>query len=206
MTRVYVWGDSHCGKFGADPRFILGDAEQATAHNLCNRRSKTQSWFALEAHLNIYDPADIWMFIIGEIDCRIHFHRQHVLTGKPVSRLVATTVKRYGYVIKAVRDDGRPNVAVLDAPPAVAQGNFFGYDHYGTRDERAAIAVEWNRQLGEWCEANRICFVRLYPHIADERGWLADEYAVPDGSHVTADVIPFVIDELRKCFPDISLT
>jgi len=201
--KVYAFGDSHAGKFCGDPRFICGDAQQATAHNLINENSESQSWFALQQHLYIYDPEDIFMFVIGEIDCRIHFYRQHVITGKSYHELMDNTVRRYGHIVKAVRDDGRPNVAVLDIPPAMAQGNEYGYDHYADRDTRAAIIIEFNDTLAEWCEANDIYLVCLWPYIADGRGWLKEEYAVGDGAHVSENAVPLVVAELTKRWPEL---
>lgn len=200
--KVYVFGDSHAGKFGVDPeRFVLGNAGQATAHNLCNTESQSESWFNLQQFLHTFDPAeDVFMFALGEIDCRIHLYRQSVLTLRHVNDLIADTVERYGRIIKAVRDDGR-RVAVLDVVPAVAQPNIYLLDHYGTRDQRAEVTRRFNAALGRWCEANDIPFIRLYPYIADDRGWLKEEYALDDEAHASESCVPFVVDELAKHFP-----
>jgi lysophospholipase L1-like esterase len=201
--KIFVFGDSHAGKFGADPgMFIrLFNAGQATAHNLCNQNGP--SYFNLQQSLHEYDPADVFLFVLGEIDCRIHFYYQHMKTGKPISVLIMDTVARYGHIIKSVRDDGRPNVAVLDVPPATRQGNVYELEHYATREERSDIARWFNEILGSWCAAREIPFIRLYPYIADERGFLKDQYATEDGAHVSHLTVPFVVQELSVYFPEV---
>ncbi len=202
--KVYVFGDSHAGKFANNPYCHWpGSASHGTAYNLGNPKSQSRSYERLQFHLSLYDKEDVWLFVLGEIDCRIHIYLKHKQTGLPINILIDETILRYGHIIKAVRDDGRPNIAVLDVPPAVAQENLYKYEHYGTRDERAVIARKFNAALGRWCERNDIFIVRLYPYIADERGWLKDEYADEDNAHVKPSTVPYVIEQLKGRWPGL---
>lgn len=200
---IFVFGDSHAGKFGADDRFVLCGPHAPTAYGLANENSESQSLFMLRQMLHEVGPEDIVLFVLGEIDCRVHIYRQYIITGKCYGDICAEILERYGRIILAVREDNNCNVAVLDVPPAVAQGNVYEYDHYGERPNRAAIAVEFNAALATWCEDNEVCFVHLWPYITDERGWLSNEYAVWDGAHIMHTAVPFVVKELKKCFPNL---
>jgi hypothetical protein len=201
--RVFTFGDSHAGKFGGDDRFVLYGPPAPTAYGLANENSRSQSLFMLRHMLLDMAPDDIILFVIGEIDCRVHVYRQHILTGRHPNTIISETVQRFGHIVKSVAEDNNVEVAILDVPPAVAQGNIYLYDHYGTRDQRAEIARRWNIILGEFCKKNDICFVEIYPHIADERGWLKPEFAVEDEAHVNGAAVPLVVQELRKCFPEL---
>lgn len=195
---IYAFGDSHAGKFGGV--FKLVGPPAPTAYGLAHEKSKSESLFMLQALLHFAEDDDIILFVLGEIDCRVHIYRQSVITGKSVNHLVFDTVKRYIRVVEDVRDHNPVDVAILDVPPAVKQPNVYMIDHYGTRDQRAEIARRFNVVLKDYCEKSKICFVELYPYIADERGWLKEEYSV-DEVHVSEAVVPFVMEELKKCFP-----
>ena len=200
--RIFAFGDSHAGKFGADPRFTLCGPPAPTAYGLANEKNRSESLFLLRQMLHEVEQNDIILFSLGEIDCRVHVFRQHVLTGKSYAEVCSDIIARYGRILLAVRNDNPCEIAVLDVPPAVKQGNEYEYDFYGSRNERASIAEEFNSQLEAFCKENAVCFVKLHPHISDEWGWLKEEYAVDD-VHVSGEVVPFVVQELQKCFPDI---
>jgi hypothetical protein len=202
--KIWAFGDSHAGKFGVDKRFELVGPPAPTAYGLANEHSRSESVLMLRDMLWKVNTEDIILFVLGEIDCRIHVHRIHVETGKSYLQICTEIVERYGHMVCAVRDDNNVNVAVLDVPPAVAQGNVYGYFHYGTRDQRAAIALIFNHVLREWCERNSVCLVSIYGELTDERGWLKEEYAVEDEAHVKHTAVPFVVEELARCFPQVK--
>jgi lysophospholipase L1-like esterase len=200
---IEAFGDSHAGKFGGHPSFkYCWDLGQATAHNICVERTSNGGLQKLQECLYFYDPENVLLFVLGEIDCRIHFFRQSIIQGRPYVDLMTETVGRYGTIIKAVREHDRPLVCVLDVPPAQPVGNTFDIDHYGSQDERAEISALFNIVLGAWCERVEIPFIKLYPYIADERGWLKEEYVLEDLTHISPLAADFVVEEIAKCFPD----
>lgn len=201
---IHVFGDSHAGKFGVDDRFILCGPPSPTAYGLANEKARSESLLMLRAMLVDVTEDDIILFVLGEIDCRVHIYRQYVITRKPILSIIDNVIERYGRILLAVRKDNGCNIAVLDVPPATAQENVYELDHYATRPERATIIKLFNRQMGDWCEKNEVCFVKLWPYITDSKGWLREEYAVWDGAHVSEETVPFVVDELKKCFPSLS--
>jgi hypothetical protein len=199
---IWVFGDSHAGKFGGDERFKLVGPPAPTAYGLASEKARSESLFMLQMMLHFAEEGDLILFVLGEIDCRVHIYRQSVITGRETNHIIFDAVERYIRVVKDVRDHNPVDVAVLDVPPAVKQPNVYMVDHYGTRDQRAEIARRWNVVLKDYCEKNDICFVKLYPYITDERGWLKEEYS-EDEVHISSIVVPFVMDELRKCYPHL---
>lgn len=196
---IWVFGDSHAGKFGADDRFKLVGPPAPTAYGLAHEKSKSESLFILQALLHFAEQNDIVLFSLGEIDCRVHIYRQSIIQKREANEIIFDVIKRYGRVLKDVRDHNPVNVAVMDVPPAVKQPNVYMVDYYGTRDQRAEIARRFNIVLKDWCEKNQICFVEIWPFLADERGWLKEEYAV-DEVHVSEQVVPIVVQQLEQCF------
>lgn len=196
---IWVFGDSHAGKFGGDDRFKLVGPPAPTAYGLAHEKSKSESLFILQALLHFAEQNDIVLFSLGEIDCRVHIYRQSIIQKREANEIIFDVIKRYGRVLKDVRDHNPVNVAVMDVPPAVKQPNVYMVDYYGTRDQRAEIARRFNIVLKDWCEKNQICFVEIWPFLADERGWLKEEYAV-DEVHVSEQVVPLVVQQLEQCF------
>lgn len=196
---IWVFGDSHAGKFGGDDRFKLVGPPAPTAYGIASEKSKSESLFMLQMMLHFAEDGDTILFVLGEIDCRVHIYRQSIIQKREVNEIISDTVQRYGMVLKDVDDHNDVNVAVLDVPPAVKQPNVYMVDYYGTRDQRAEIARRFNIVLKDWCEKNEICFIEIYDHITDERGWLKDEYA-EDEVHISGVVVPLVVQQLEKCF------
>jgi hypothetical protein len=142
---------------------------------------------------------DAILFVLGEPDCRIQFYYHHMRDQLPVQTLVNATVKRYMDFLNSL--DYR--VGVLDVIPAIQQDNVYEFDYYADRSTRAGIAVMFNGALGLACKANKIPFISLWDTIADENGFLLDEYATVDFTHIRADVpeVMAVVDyQLEEAF------
>ena len=196
---IFVFGDSHAGKFGGDARFKLVGPPAPTAWGLASEKARSESLFMLQMMLHFAKDGDTVLFVLGEIDCRVHIYRQSIIQKREANEIIFDVVERYGRVVKDVRDHNPVKVAVLDVPPAVKQPNVYMVDYYGTRDQRAEIARRFNIVLRDWCEKNEICFIEIYDRLTDERGWLKDEYA-EDEVHVSGVVVPFVVQQLEQCF------
>lgn len=199
---IYVFGDSHALKFvwHCPTRWIAG----LTCHGFCGgdisvmveeifnlagvdglipRREVGWNIFANE-FLPLVGKEDAILFVLGEPDCRIQFYYHYVRDGIPLQTLVNATVKRYMDFLNAL--DYR--VGVLDVIPAINQDNVYEFDHYADRSTRAGIAVMFNGALRLACLANHIPFLSLWDMVADENGFLIDEYATADYTHIRADV------------------
>ena len=193
--RVYVVGDSHAGKFHwwwqdhpEGHEYIVIGLGGISAHSFASNDTKV----ARDARKVFWEvPAtdkDLILLVLGDGDCRVHFYEHHMRDGIPLEDLINETVERYGAFIKTV---DKP-IAILDAPPAQAIEQRYDFTYYGTRDERAKIALLFNTRLKKWCNENGILFIELYPYIADKRGWLKHDYAHPDGAHVLHSAVEFV--------------
>jgi hypothetical protein len=131
---------------------------------------------------------ELILMVLGDGDCRVHLYEHHRRDNVSLESLINDTIRRYGAFISTV---DKP-IAILDVPPAQRIEEQYDFEYYGSRDERAQIAVMFNSALKKWCNEHGILFIELHPHISDSRGWLKDEYAHPDGAHILHSAVQFV--------------
>jgi hypothetical protein len=195
--RVYVIGDSHAAKFhwwwNEHPdgnEYIVEGLGGVSAHSF----SANETQVANEAREAFYEvlenvtDKDLILMVLGDGDCRVHFFEHHMRGNIPLQDLIDDTVTKYGAFLLTI---GKP-LAVLDVPPAQSIEDRYDYLYYGTRDQRAEIARMFNSTMKKFCDENEMWFIELYPYLADERGWLKDEYAHPDGAHILHSAVEFV--------------
>lgn len=195
--RVYVIGDSHAAKFHwywsdhpEGHEYIVTGLGGVSAHSF----SANDTQVAQEARDVFYKTIkqatakDLILMVLGDGDCRVHFWEHHMRGNIPLQDLIDSTVKVYGDFLTSITLP----LAVLDVPPAQRIEDRYDYLYYGTRDERAEIARMFNATLKKFCDENGIWFIELHPFIADEKGWLREDYAHPDGAHVLHSACEFV--------------
>jgi len=193
---IYVFGDSHRARFihydnhNNEVSLIkpLGRSG-LTAHGVGGK----PEYIAEE--LSVVEPDDVVLFVLGEVDCRVHFYLHHRQDCIPIKKLISTTVKRYGKAILLFKEY---QIAVLDVIPAVKQGNAYNVEFYGSREERSDIIVEFNRQLGKWCKENNIPFIATHHLLADSHGFLKVKYSVDD-AHASEGTVELI--DLNEYFP-----
>lgn len=197
---IYVFGDSHRARFihfdnhnNKVSRISSVGGSGLTAHGLFGGGKNPRGDYdggieGLANALKVIKPNDVMLFVLGEVDCRVHFYYHHKNSGTPIKELIATTIKRYGKAILLFKEY---QIAVLDVIPAVRQGNAYHLEYYGSRKERASITIEFNRQLGEWCKKNNVPFIAIHHLLADDNGFLKKEYEVGD-AHVSEDTVEFI--------------
>jgi len=202
-VKVHVVGDSHAAKFEwwklhgfpSTPEYVIYGLGGITAHAFAQPpESASVTREARRVFADIMQGVaddDLVLMVLGDGDCRVHLYDHHMRDGIPLETLIADTMARYGAFLATV---GK-RMAVLDVPPAQEIGNIYNFTHYGTREQRAAIAVMFNAELKRMCEANGILFVGIHDRIADANGFLSVEYAHPDGAHVLDSAVQFV-DEI----------
>jgi len=203
---IYVFGDSHAWKFTEG--YSIHSVAALTVHGFCGEEwgNSPDVWeegvgdvprIGREIYARMLEQVtddDVILFVLGEVDCRIHFFYHHMREGTSVADLINNTVRRYGTFLEKQTH----RIAVLDVPPAIRQENVYGFPYYGTREQRAYVAKEFNRILGEWCREHGVPFIEIYPYIVDEHGFLKDEYAAIDDAHLMPEVLDFIEAELKK--------
>ena len=188
---VHFIGDSHVMAFAHYPGFVAHHVGRATAHNLIDLESSTDSRKILFKYLSGIDlKRDKVVTEFGEIDCRIHFYYQYMKNKKRISMpsLMDRTIARYGSVLDEMRRMGA-DVYVCSVPPAARQGNVFSYPFYAPPRTRARISREFNRKLAQFCKKKGYVFLDIYSKVADSGGFIMKEYAA-DSSHLNSLVAP----------------
>jgi len=202
---IYVLGDSHAWKFRDNPAFDVRGIAGLTAHGFAYK-DRTGSAVFDECVLGVsdcgrnhysdilrdFEDGDSILFVLGEVDCRVQFFYHHAVKGTSIDELVNNTINRYGTFLLNVPVP----YAVLDVPPACLQGNAYGFEYYGNRHQRAFIARVFNEQLEKFCGEHGIRFIKTWSILADDHGFLKEEYAEPDEAHVKRDIVEFIEKEL----------
>lgn len=188
-SRVHAVGDSHVLHMGGLFHvFHIQDAlgQGATAHNLIEERSTTDSKRKLHAYLDTLDPArDILLMSFGEVDCRLHIRDNEG---------VAATVERYTQAIKGVRGRGF-RVIVHGVIGAVPQDNTWRQADYPDSVTRGRIVRSFNAALCQWCEENGVEFLNL--GLYNEDGVLFDDFT-DDTVHLNHRAFPLYQDWAAK--------
>lgn len=175
---VHAIGDSHVLHMGGIfiPHHIADERGQgATAHNLVEPESATDSKRKVDAILSSLDPAkDIVTLSFGEVDCRFHLR-----TDKQID----ATAKRYFEAIESIKAKGF-RVIVHGVLGAVPRGNDFEKKpDYPDQKSRALIVRKWNARMEAWCKARGVEY--LLPNVAPD-GVLTEQF-VGDGVHLRDD-------------------
>jgi hypothetical protein len=198
---IHVIGDSHLRPYLFKTPFLLHHISQATAHNLNKDNSFSQS----KKYLNSFLPAvnkqrDVLLLVFGEIDARVHIYLQYEKNNRQISisKLIATTVQRYGETITRLKDDGFA-VSVQGLPPAARKDFESNLPFLGSPEQRSDISREFNNRLGEFCLRRGVPFIDIQSIAADEKGFIKKEYAA-DEVHVNSKVVPFVMNIIVKAF------
>ena len=188
-SRVHAVGDSHTLHMGGLFHvFHIQDAQGqgATAHNLIEERSSTDSKRKLAAYLDTLDPErDIILMSFGEVDCRLHIRDD---AG------VKATVERYTQAIENVRARGF-RVIVHGVIGAVPQDNTWRQADYPDAATRGHIVLAFNAALSTWCEENGVGFLDL--GVADGDGVLPDDFT-DDTVHLNHRAFPLYQDWAAK--------
>ncbi len=190
---IRVIGDSHCGPYRGAACFHVHHISPATAHNLCEPKSTTNSHEQLMSVVRNMDlDREYAMLVFGEIDCRIHIYGQFKRRKEKVSitELIGNTIERYGRVMRELRELGT-RVIVHGIIPATHQGNRYKVEHYATPDMHLRIYREFNARLREFCAENDFLFVDIQDATADAEGFIAPEFAHGD-AHLNRKVVPIV--------------
>ena len=193
---IYVFGDSHRARFvhydnhnNEVPRVKPLGRSGLTAHGVGGKPEY------VAGELTWVKDDDVVLFVLGEVDCRVHFYHHHRVTGTPIEELIDNTVERYGTTLCNLRGY---QMAVLDVCPAVRQGNVYALEFYASREERARITMMFNQRLSKWCRENGLTLIKIHHLLSDDRGFLKREYEVGD-AHVSEDTVEFV--DIAKHYP-----
>ena len=195
---IYVIGDSHGKVFRGNRQFIVHHLGAATAHNLANQSSTTNSNRKLFDIIDSMSRKDVVLLVFGEIDCRIHIYYQYKKNNerKAISELVDDTVSNYGEVLEKLRNLG-VNFIVYGVPPATEVRNEYRYPFYASPETHCQISSMFNGKLKELCQKKGYQYIDVHSRFSDENGFMLEEYAA-DEIHLNGQVVDFVKGELNE--------
>ncbi len=194
---IHVIGDSHVMPYKFQFPFIIHHLGQATAHNINDTESTNKTLSKLTKELKGIKATDVVMFVLGEIDARIHIYYQHRKTGRDIESIIYNTVQKYIDAVVSVRDGYGLKVAVSSLPPASTHiVNHFKYPFYGTVEQRRYIFEKMNEMLAVACYAEGIQFVDV-SKWASVGGYMNKEFAMDD-IHLNSRIVKYVRSALNE--------
>ncbi len=179
-SRVHAIGDSHVLHMGGlfrELHICDSQLQGATAHNLCEPYSSTDSNRKLFEYLSVLDQhADVLLLSFGEVDCRLHLRD---------SDMVEDTAFRYLQVVEDITKLGFRVIlhAVIGAVP---QDNSHRIAEPLTTEARGVIVTHFNSLLEEWCQEHRAEYLEL---PVSEDGVLIPSFT-DDGVHLNDKATP----------------
>lgn len=214
INRVFVFGDSHTGAFllkKSEIPFDMGGLKRgvgaflypfvpcyfpgATAHNLINRESKTNSFEIWEKNLKaVNKELDLILLWFGEIDCRYHINSANANKhNKSIDEMVEETIERYFQKIEELKLAGYNFVIMNISPPTKDVGDT-------PRKERPEIYKIFSDKLIEKCKEKQYMFIDMYSFGVKESGFMKNEM-IRDKTHYKPSAIyEYVMFELSKHF------
>jgi lysophospholipase L1-like esterase len=196
IPKVYVIGDSHTNVFNHSLLFLVYHIGPATAFNLINIRSSTDSYEKIKKILLTVKKGDVVILVFGEIDCRIHIFYQFKKHQEKMSlsELIDKTVHNYGEYIKMLKKQGI-ELCICGITPVGEEKNIYNYPYYAERHVQSSIYNEFNSKLKSYCEYSGVQFLNIYPLTSDASGFLQKAYS-DDGLHLNAKILPNIEDML----------
>ena len=181
FDNVHAIGDSHVLHMGGlfHVHHICDEKLQgATAHNLIEKESTTDSRRKLGEALDLLKDSDVALLSFGEVDCRLHIRDMDML---------ADTVARY----TAVLDELGDNIIVHEVIGAVPQDNSFRDANYPDAKTRGEFVMAFNDALRDYCYERGVPFLELG---ISENGVLPDDWT-DDGVHLIDEkAYPLYVD------------
>jgi hypothetical protein len=198
---IYAIGDSHTricedhkGYKGMYHALVKNLLKAPTAHNLVKENSTNGMRERIFDFLKqTRKSRDILLFSFGELDCRIHFYRQHVLQGVSISRLIDNTICRYSQFIDEITEKGY-TVYLLGIPPCGTQGNKFKCDYYPLPSQQAEIFKLFNDRMRQRFPD---IYIDMYSPTADKDGFIKKEYQ-RDDIHLNEKAFPIVAKKMEE--------
>jgi hypothetical protein len=196
---IYVFGDSHSLNLKHHDLFYVTHVGPATAYKLQDAYSTTQAKKKIYQVLNKLssDRHYFFLFIFGEIDCRIHINKISNLTNKPLNRVIDNTIKRYGNFLKSIQSSfPKSTIIVMNVLPPGEEKNIYNTPFYPSRELHMRIVQIFNSKLKKFCLENNFLFLSVFEKIITKSKSRKRKY-VFDAVHYNTNIIKLVLTELK---------
>jgi len=166
MYKIHVIGDSYSQRFEGDV-FINHFLQGATAYNLINNNSSTQSKKKLFNIIFNLNKNDNIMLCFGEIDIKSHIFK-HLSEYKDLNDAIEKCVNNYTQCIEEILYLGYKNLIVFGVVPTTPKWEANNHTIFGTEEERNKATEYFNVLLEQFCKKNNIKFVSIFYYLINE--------------------------------------
>jgi len=202
---IEVIGDSHALLFQSE-YFNINYIGPATAYNLGSAESSNNSNKKILEILEktIQKKSKYILFVVGEIDARIHIFNQHKKQDISVDEIIEKTVKRYiNFIIQLKNKNPQLVLMICNIFPPGEQQNLYNYPYYASREIRMLITKKLNKQLKQYTQNNNILYLELFNELIDSDGNRIKKY-IFDQIHYNCDILPLIIKEIKDKIPEFN--
>lgn len=146
---------------------------------------------------------DYIIFVIGEVDCRVHLPKQADEQNKTDDEIVKECVDRFNRIY-----DELPGykIIIFSTHPTTTDGHHMsgeGEMIYGSCERRNKICVLWNKHMREFSEKRGYPYLSFYEDMVDENNITKMEYFF-DYCHLNnIKIKPLMDREFKKIGIDI---
>jgi len=221
MKKIHCIGDSHCYFFyGSDeydiraidwtdsllPYFKIYSVGPALAYNLGTLGTKTKGREITFGILEKLIPVGSRiMLCFGEIDCRYHIFRQSRIQQKDFRAIAEDCVRHYFDFIKEIKVKGY-EVLVWATIPSSRDFGYYdpNYPRLGTCEERNCITKYFNEKLKSLLDGESIKLISIFDQLVDGENVTRDQYYLADKVHLSQQMMPAAIKELRANLNDFD--
>lgn len=154
---------------------------------------------------NIIESNAEIMFVMGEIDIRVHVFKQCMKRACSYEDVVNEIVDHY---LDMMKDINRQGYQALCFGPIASQSDYVPVDKMfvksGSEVERNKATSYFTRILSEKCKDENIKFISIFDHMITEDWHTKAELLSSDGCHLGQSSIDLVKNEFGKAGLDIQ--
>ena len=227
LNTIIVVGDSHVNFFGGhehisfspimeglnscrdiNDKFSTLHLGPSLAYNLNKNKSSTQAKEKLKFILEnkIIPTGAHVIFVLGEIDLRVHVLRQAIIQNISVHKIIQNILDVYLKELDYLRQKYKINISVYG--PIASQistrpcygpiaSQIHGFPCFGSEEERNKVTLLFNELLEHSCKDLGFTFITIAPKIINKNYLTKSEY-IADGCHLSQKAYPLVQTELEK--------
>ncbi|MDQ3098171.1 MAG: SGNH/GDSL hydrolase family protein [bacterium] len=201
---IEVIGDSHTLLFQSE-YFNINYIGPATAYNLGSTNSTNKS---RDQVLRVIEEGQkhgskYFLFVLGEIDARIHIYNQHKKKNLPIDECISFAITRYLEFLGEIQKKNPViQIIICNIFPPGEQDNVYKYEYYADRNTRMDITRRMNNEIENQIEEKAFIYINVYSALLDDRGERISKY-IFDDIHYNCDILPLIEAEIKKNIPEI---
>ena len=175
-----------------------------TAFNFYENHYKAVKWY-IGKHKDKLNNDTMYVFVVGEIDCRVHLPKQVVYKNRSVEDVTQECLERFFRIMLDMKKDGR-KVAMLGAQPALSNAKLqelvkkdeWNIWFAGDEPLRYQICQSWENIARSLCKQHDMPYISIYEKLIDKTGAANYDLLNGDALHINHHkTISWWIDEMK---------